>query len=215
MHLALIILLGFTVYANSLKGGFIWDDAALVRDNAFIKDWSKAGHLLVENIGSGAFTEFSSYRPLQMLSYSLDYSVWKLDVFGYHLTNILLHLLSALLVYWLISLLFSKPSLSFLTSILFVAHPVHTEAVSYISGRSDTLCAIFMLLCLVYYIKEGSLGNGMVSLLIPLTYVLALLSKEYALITPALLLVYNYSFKKKIPVKYFSAIVGISFIYVF
>ena len=214
LHLTLIIFLGFAVYANSLKSGFIWDDAALVRDNTLIKDWSKAGHLFGENIGSGALTEFSSYRPLQMLTYSVDYSVWKLNVFGYHLTNIILHILAALLVYWLVSLLFSTPLLSFLTSMLFVVHPVHTEAVSYISGRSDSLCAVFMLLCLVYYIKAISLEGSIFSLLIPLTYILALLSKEYALITPVLLLVYNYTFKKKSPVKYFLTIIGITVIYV-
>ena len=69
LHLTLIIFLGFAVYANSLKSGFIWDDAALVRDNTLIKDWSKAGHLFGENIGSGPFFLGGTEAPFAVEDY--------------------------------------------------------------------------------------------------------------------------------------------------
>jgi len=104
----LIIMLGFIVYSNSISNPFIWDDNKIVKDNPFIRDWSNAPKLLSSNLASDS----TFYRPVQVLSYMVDYSLFSLNVKGYHLTNCLLHILVALSIFWLVILLFSFSFLS-------------------------------------------------------------------------------------------------------
>jgi len=210
----LIIVLGFIVYADSLSGKFIWDDEFLIQENPYIKDWSCFQKVFTENIASGSEMKTRFYRPVQMVTYFLDYSLWRSNAKGYHLTNILLHIFTAIVVYWLVCLLYGNKYLSFLSSMLFIACPLHTEAVAYISGRADSLSAIFILLSLAFYIRQISLKNTATYILMLISYVFALLSKEYSLITPALLLLYSFSFRKKLLMKELFSLLGITAIYI-
>ncbi|MFC1624718.1 hypothetical protein ACFL28_05380, partial [Candidatus Omnitrophota bacterium] len=153
ISIALIILLGFIIYGNSLDGKFMWDDEKLIEENTYIKEWRHIKEIFTENIGKGAGEKSNFYRPLQMLTYMIDYSLWKLDARGYHLTNIFLHILVALGIFYLVSILFKDTLLSFLASIFFVVHPIHAGPTNYISARANSLVAVFMLLTLIFYIK--------------------------------------------------------------
>ncbi|RKY42214.1 MAG: hypothetical protein DRP85_03685 [Candidatus Makaraimicrobium thalassicum] len=213
--IALIIVLGFAVYGNSLGGDFLWDDGYLVEDNAYTRDWSHTGDFFSgEQSTKTIAPQFSFYRPFQMITYVMDYSLWGLDVRGYHLTNILLHVSVALALFWMVNILFGDVLLSFLTGLFFVTHPVHTEAVSYISGRSDPLAALFMLLCFIFYVKELNSQKKRFYFLMILAYIGALLSRETAMILVALLLLYHFVFGRKIEFKGFLSLSGITFIYI-
>ena len=214
VSVALVIILGFAVYANSLNGKFVYDDEILVKNNAFIKDWSNLPKFFSEDIGKGYGITYSFYRPIQIITYAIDYSVWKLSVIGYHLTNVILHILVALCIYWLISILFEDKIISILTAALFVVHPVHTTIVCYISSRSDSIYLVFMLISFVFYIKSTR-GEGLVPYLIMISsYSLSLLSRENALIFPALILLYHYTFKEKMRLREFLSVTGAAFIYI-
>jgi len=197
----LIIILGFVVYGNSFHNDFFWDDKALIEDNRYVKDWSSISQTFTQDIGAGGDKKWNFYRPLQMVTYMGDYSLWKLNAKGYHLTNIVLHIFVALCIYWLMNVIFNNNFLSSLTGMLFIVHPVHTEAVTYIAGRADSLALLFMLLCFIFYIKSPPSKRIGQYLLMVLSYTLALLSKESSLILPALLLLYHISFNKKVRVK--------------
>lgn len=214
ISIALIIIIGFSVYGNSLNNKFVWDDDTLIKENIYIKNWSYIPKIFSEDMGAGAGGTYYYYRPLQIFTYLLDYSIWKLNVIGYHLTNILLHILVALAIYWLINILYNETILSFLTAILFVAHPIHTEAVSYLSGRGDPLAVLFMLLCFIFYIRQLGRQNITNHILIVLTYILALLSKEISIILPLLLLFYHYAFKKRLKIKEFLSIAALALTYI-
>ncbi|MFH1753986.1 MAG: tetratricopeptide repeat protein [Candidatus Omnitrophota bacterium] len=191
---ALIIFLGLAVYANSLNGEFLWDDLHLIKENVYIKDWSNIGAIFTKDTRGvlGGITYY--HRPIQMLSYMVDHSLWGLNHRGYHLTNILLHILAALAMYWLLNIIFKDRTLSLLASALFVVHPVHTEAVAYISGRTDPIAAVFMLLCIIFYIKHLASKSVKTYAVMLLSYTLALLSRESSLILPLLLLLCHYAF---------------------
>lgn len=208
MKIVLIIILGLVVYLNALKGDFIWDDECVIKNNISIRSWSNVSKVFATDMGMGGRDRFIFYRPLQLFSYFIDYSIWKLNPIGYHLTNILLHILVALTLCWLVNIIYSDAALSLLAAALFVVHPIHTEAVAYISGRGDALAVLFMLLCFIFYIKGKKLY-----ILMLLSYALSLLSKENALILPVLLLVYHYAFKKNFK-REFLSIIGLAFIYV-
>ncbi|UCC94802.1 MAG: tetratricopeptide repeat protein [Candidatus Omnitrophota bacterium] len=212
--LIVIAIVGFAVYGNCLRGEFIWDDEKLVKNNIYIKHPSYFSTIFTEEIGSGPVIEYHFYRPLQMLSYLFDYSLWKLNVVGYHLTNILLHIAVALAFFWLIMLLFGDKLLSFISSLLFVIHPIHTEAVSYISGRADSLAALFMFLCYIFYVKHLEKQNRLIFSLIITSYICALLSRESSLILPVLLLLYHSTFRTRVRPSQFVPLLGVALIYI-
>ncbi|MBF0489487.1 MAG: tetratricopeptide repeat protein [Candidatus Omnitrophica bacterium] len=210
LSLFLIIISAACVYSNSINGQFVWDDEIQVQDNKEIRTWNNLPHIFVENLGAGSGRNYHFYRPLQILTLKMDYSLWKSDVRGYHLTNITLHILTAICLYLLINLLFSNNILSLITALFFVVHPIHTEAVSYISGRADSLSALFSLLCFIFYIKRYR-SEIINTILVSTSFILALVSKENALILPFLILLYHFIFKgfkfqKFIPLLTISAI---------
>lgn len=215
LSIALIFILGFGVYYNSLHGAFLWDDDDLVKNNASIKSFSSAGKVFSKSSTEAGRREFGFYRPLQELTYTLDYALWKFNARGYHGTNVLLHVLAALALFWLISLFYHDVLLSLLTSLFFIVHPIHTEAVAYISGRADSLAAIFVLLCLVFYIKHLSSKSAITFILMVVSYIFALLARENSLILPVLLLLYHYSFKKSLEIKAFLSVLTVTFFYLF
>lgn len=165
-------------------------------------------------MGASADEKYAFYRPLQMLSYALDYSFWNLNPAGYHLTNIFLHILAALMLFWLIRVLFKDIILACLTGLFFVAHPLHSEAVTYISGRSDPLALIFFLLTFVVYVKRFRRPDFSFYTLTALTYSAALLSREQSLVLPLLFLLYHYGFKERVRPKPFSLFVVLSVAYI-
>ena len=207
---ALIAGVGFLIYANSLGGDFLWDDYHLVKRNAYIRDFSNIPRIFTEHVGGGAKRKYHFYRPLQILSYAFDYAIWKGDVRGYRLTNVFLHILAALCVAWLALTLSGDRPLSLLAGLLFVTHPLHTEAVAYISGRADPLAAIFILLAVILYIKNIDLSRQSYDILTALMYGAALLSRESALALPLLLLVYHFAFGKKIRAGRFLPLLGLA-----
>lgn len=213
--IVLIIFFGLISYSNSLNGEFVWDDNFLVRDNAYIKNWSDLPKFFTESMGAGCNQpkKYSFYRPIQMITYTFDYSLWKLDVRGYHLTNIFLHIGAALSLFWLISVLYNDWRLSLLTGLFWIVHPIHTESVSYISGRAEPLALMFMLLCFVFFVKAMSHDKKIYHILIPVSFILALLSKEMSIILPVLLVLYCYAFCKRIKLKFYVPILIILALY--
>lgn len=210
----LIIITGFSIYANSLNGKFIMDDNVLIKENIRKERVLDISRIFKKNIELDVETEFKLYRPLQILSYIIDYSLWGLNPRGYHFTNILLHILSTITLYLLINIIYQDKAISFFTSITFLTHPVHTEAVAYISGRSDPLSTFLFLICFMCYIKRLKLKNILLYILMIISYILALLSRENTIILPALILGYHYFFKKKLQVIDFISISIITIIYI-
>lgn len=214
LMMALIVVAGFFGYINTLKGSFLWDDSHLVEENRFIRPGTDVKNLFSKDVGAGAENKYNFYRPLQILTYKFDYRFWKLNPTGYHLTNMLLHMGVAVALFWLVYVLYRDALLSLVTGLLFVSHPVHTEAVTYVSGRADPLAALFILLMFIFYHKAGQSKSLSWPVLVAVSYVCALLSRENSLIVPVLLLVYHYSFKKKIRLGLFLPVVFLAVLYI-
>jgi len=208
-----IIILGFSVYANSMAGKFVWDDNALVKDNIHIKKWDNFPDFFKTDISGVEGEGIITYRPIQAVANAVDYTLWGLNPAGFHFTNIVLHLLASILVFYL-ALAFTNDKVAALTAgMLFTVHPIHTEAVAYISGRSDPLGLIFCALSFLIYIRlfhEFRAGRFMLMLGL---YAIALLSRENSLILPALLLSYHYAFKKRIKPVLFAPVCCMAVVY--
>ena len=201
IFILLIITVGLFLYKNSLGGDFIWDDYSLVRDNVNIRSWSNLDNIFTKNIGFGARKTSVFYRPFYILSFMLDYSLYGDNPQGYHRTNVILHVFNAVLLYWLLVLLFGNNVFALWTSLLFTVHPVQVESVVYISSRGNVLGAFFLLLCLIIYIYSGRLRSKWLYLLALLTFAFALLTKENTIVVLFLFALSDYMVDKKIKIK--------------
>lgn len=215
LPMLLIAILGAAIYSNSLKGEFLLDDHQNIVRNEFIKSGLTVPNILFEDIVPSGIKKISFYRPIPQISYRVDYAFWRLNETGYHITNTLLHLCAALAVYGLVLTLFGSGLLPLLAGLLFVSHPVQVETVAYISDRSDIFVALFIFLSAIFYIKRSrgeAPTRNMTWAVVCL--VAALLSKESALIFPALLAAYHIVFRKKIQLSVFLPFVVLPAAYV-
>ncbi len=126
----LLVALCFIAYANSLNGAFICDDLTVI----------------VRNPSVGKLDLFS---PPSLLD-SLNYRIGKLNTFGYHLANVILHSLNSILVFIFLGIFF-RTEAAFLGAGLFAAHPIHTEAVSWVSGKPYIIISLFILAVYLLY----------------------------------------------------------------
>ena len=151
---AAIVTAGFLAYSNSLYGPFVFDDLLSIVENPSIRQWWQFSAVL--------FPERElpvAGRPLVNLSFALNYAVGGLEVFGYHLVNVALHLTCALLVFGLVRRTLEMPNvnatlgrqsanLACAAALLWALHPLNTEAVNYVTQRTELMMACFYLLTL-------------------------------------------------------------------
>lgn len=183
-YLILLLLTVVTAcYWNSFSGEFLSDDIILVTKNYDIRNLSNIPALFTRDY-FGAGHNDKIYRPIIHLSLAINYYFGGLNTFGYHLVNFILHLINGLLIYRLTLHYTQGRDIAFLNAIFFLAHPVRTEAVSWVSGRSELLSAFFFLLSWTAFIE---LKRGRYSLT-ALLFLLALLSKESTAVLPAVIL---------------------------
>jgi tetratricopeptide (TPR) repeat protein len=186
-----ILIIGLCValaLGTALANGFAWDDRPLIVENRLIRDPGSLGTLVASGFwqtGDRHDRFRSFFRPVVSLSYALDYAVWSLKPFGFHLTNLLLHFLCSLLVYVLARDATGDRLASTMAAALFAAHPVHVESVAWISGRTDLWCALFMLAAFLLERRRADGDRGMRVAAMGL-FALALLSKEMAATFPIL-----------------------------
>lgn len=191
----LLVLLTALTYFNTLFYDFVWDDKWLIPASSLIKQWSTLPALLTSDFWI-VDQPSNYYRPLVSLSYFLEHQLWGLNPAGYHLTNLLLHLAVTLSLFWVCRLLFREPLLAFLAGLVFALHPVHTESVAFISGRTDLFAALFFLLGFGLYVRARAETRwGWPDAGALLAFALALLSKEVAVTFPLVLILYEVLFR--------------------
>jgi protein O-mannosyl-transferase len=184
-------------YYESLFTPFInIDDPFYIEHNPYIRDLSWRG---IYEIFSNIIV--TNYFPLQILSYAVDFRIWQLQPFGYHLHNLLLHILNAVLIFLLLKKIFSQPWVSFLAALLFALHPVNVESVTWVAERKNVLSMAFMLLSLgayLYYLEEQKpIRRWTFYAAALLLFLLALLAKVSAVVLPPLFLLYDLCFLRR------------------
>lgn len=194
----ILFFLGVIVYANSFGNQLFWDDDDNVVNNVYIRSWKFLPNYFTENLIAGAGQHSNYWRPLLLLSFSLDYKIWELTPLGYHLTNTLLHIFNAFLIYSLLSLIFKNKKVSFLTALIFLLHPLQTEAVTYVSGRADPLSIFFILIAFILYYFYREKEKNKFLILSCLFFTFALLTKESVIFFPVLVFFYEVLFSGRL-----------------
>ncbi|MBI1813133.1 tetratricopeptide repeat protein [Candidatus Peregrinibacteria bacterium] len=172
------------VYGVSLRNSFVdFDDGVLIFKNPIVQGPTPT------NVAK-AFTSYDPelYIPLTFVSYQFDYLIAGLHPFLYHAHNLALHIANALLVFWLALLLVRRKDLAILCALLFLVHPLNTEAVAWAAARKDLQSAFFFLFALATYIVFLRSEKRLWHWLSIATFLLALLSKVTVILLPFLLL---------------------------
>jgi len=201
ISIALIIFTGLLVYSNSFGLGWHYDDEPNILYNPAIKD--------IHNLK--AIWGFDTSRFLSVFSIALNYHFGGVLVFGYHVVNLIIHITAACLVWLMVSLFFQTPVLKnfnnksaliilpLFAGLIFAAHPVQTQAVTYIVQRAASLAGMFYIAAVVFYLKyklsaEGSAGRKVYYLMTLVTCVMAMFSKEISFTLPFMLLAVEFFF---------------------
>lgn len=206
LYYIVLALVTFGVYYNALQNGFVFDDESVVQSDQSITQLSSIPKYFTAEEGFHKVIG-RYYRPVVSTSYAIDFALWGLTAKGFHLSNILFHLIATLLLFAILKKLFAeyKYGLMFamLGALLFGVHTIHTEAVTWISGRTDSMVTMFFLASFLFYIKFTN-EEGKTKLLIFsfLFYILGLLSKEMIVTMPVFILLYDFVYRKK-PFNYF------------
>ena len=190
---AFVLMVTAGVYLNSLGHDFVWDDHRHISNNPQINNSAIWIESFTDFTRAGNFEQqVLTYRPGMLLSFALDFMIWGLNPLGFHLTNILLHTATTFLVIQLLLIITGSFRISLLAGAIFGVHPIHIEAVSWISGRTDILSCLFAVSSILFSLKSLSL-SGRWKWLNRVgawgCFVLALLVKETVIILPMLTLI--------------------------
>jgi protein O-mannosyl-transferase len=200
------------LYINSLGNQFTnWDDG-MIYQNPQVRhlDWTGIKKIFTLEQGN-------TYQPIRMLSYAIDYKIWGLNPLGYHITNILFYILTCIMVFFTLRLLSAElrkeaspdsyERVAIFGTLLFAAHPVHVEAVTWLAARKEVLQGFFFFLGFYLYLKANKeTGRGAFYFylsLVVLSILLATLSKPSAVIFPGVIAVYEISKRRKEVIPFF------------
>lgn len=216
--LLIVIALSAGTYINTVYNGFIIDDYFLIEKNPWITSFKNLPAIFTSDVHAfkteNPITDY--YRPLLFTVYTLEYLLFGLNPWGWHLVNVLFHTANSVLVFLITSYLFRaggrehesregalKPvnpnAFPFVSALIFAAHPMNTEAVNWLACVCELSYTLFSLLAFYLYMLSTDSGRGpekhhsAYRILSVLCFLLATFSKETALVVPGILLAYDYA----------------------
>ena len=192
--LGVIFATGLLVYANTLFHGFVWDD--LITLDQHIRFYRSPLDAFLEPADNPGFP--GVFRPLAFASFWLDQLVWWRNPFGFHLTSVVLHALNGVLVYRLAGAIGVRRGAALIGALLFAVHPIHTEAVAWVTARVDVLATTFTVLALLAFLAGRTTAStqataqaparlALWTVLVALCSFLAAASKEPGALVPVLI----------------------------
>jgi len=194
-----LALIAGVLYLNTLSHDFVWDDHTYVLGNPQFQKGQYFFHYFVSDFCDGVNEDCFFYRPLVSLTYLMDQLFWGSNPFGYHLTNVVIHILVSLLVFAVVWTLLQNKMAAWIGAILFAIHPIHSESVSFVAARTDPPATLFYLLAFVLYLKTSQF-KGVQGVLVQavslLCFSLALATKEIAVTLPLVLMIHSLLFPK-------------------
>jgi len=186
----ILVTIALTVlcYLPVFNAGFTnWDDDYFVTQNPLIQSFT------FQNIKAWFTKPFMGlYQPLIHFSLALDYSIDGFNPLVFHSTNLLLHFINAVLVFFFVKKLFENNFVAIVSMILFAVHPIHVESVAWVTERKDLLYSLFYLLALILYVKYTSDRKTVKYLFVLIAFVFALFSKAMAVTLPFVLLLIDF-----------------------
>ncbi len=208
LHLIILAALAAVLYANTLGCDYTWDDAIVITDNDFTKS-ADFGNIFTKDTFHGFFKQKKNlvaggrYRPLTLAMFAVEYQITESPFLG-HLMNIFWYALTGIVLYLVLLKLINPERrddlklwfIPLIASLLFMAHPIHTEAVSNIKGRDEIITLLGGLAALYFALRAYYEKNNLWMLLSGLLFFLGLLAKENAITFLAVVPLAFYFFTK-------------------
>lgn len=199
-HRWLLLVLGLTLlaYAGTFGFQFVSDDDFQIINNRFVTSWQYVPRFFTEHAWSHSDPKAQGnyYRPIALLWLFANHLLFGLNPSWWHVTTVLAHLAATTMVYVLITRLVNDRLTAGFAALIFGLHPAHIEAVAWVSGFTEPLLAVFFIAAFLFYLKgrEGR-GRHLGWLALSLgSYSLALLTKETAIVLPALIAAFEWIF---------------------
>ena len=167
------VALSFVIFGNGIAGDFVFDDVVVVQNRGDLRDPGNFLNLFTSPYYQNT-PQMGLYRPFTMATYSLNHNLFGSSPEGFHVVNIVIHALNSFLVFWLVNRFLKSRATAYISSLLFLLHPIHTEAVTSIVGRAELL-AFFWSLTTIYLLSKNN------KILAATAFLFALMSKEIAL----------------------------------
>jgi tetratricopeptide (TPR) repeat protein len=191
IYLFLLVLIPLLLNWKNINYEFTsFDDSIIITNNySFLSDLSN----VLKSFETDTFFRKSGetyYRPLQNISFMIDAQISGEKPSAYHFSNILYHILTVIVLFFLLRKLGVRDNISFLLSLLFAVHPLFTVAIAWIPGRGDLLAGLFGSLSFLSFIYYTSKRNNWFFILHSAVFLLALLSKEISVVLPVVLIFY-------------------------
>lgn len=208
ISLILLLVVGSVTFSPILENSFTnWDDQAQLLENPLVRGFSARN---LRNIFTTPVV--SEYHPLVTAIFSLEYHLFGLNPFPYHLHSLFFHLVNGVLVFCLFYRLSGKVPVALAGALLFEVHPLQVQSVAWISARKDLLFTCFYLASFLSYYSFRSSKKKRFYFLSLLFFISALLSKALAVTLPVILLLWIYSEKKRIKRREFKGILPFIFL---
>lgn len=182
-----LVFLVLLAYLPVIYNGFVsWDDEVYIVNNPLIQslNWNNFQHIFS--------TSFEGhYHPFTLLSLSIDYQLFGIHPLGFHLHNLILHILNTVLVFFMVRKLSGSDLVSWITAAFFGLHPMHVEAVAWATARKDVLYSFYFLLALYSYLQRREKKRFWLVISL-LAFIFALFSKGQAVFLPLCLILFSY-----------------------
>jgi len=153
LGVVLIILLGAIAYHNCLPNEMFWDDDDFINNNRYIRDFHDWPLWFSQNLVAGSYLVSNYWRPLLLIIFATAWHLWQNWVYGWHAMAVGMHILAAIMLYCWVNRLFANRLLALMVGLIFVAHPVHNEAVVYVNSMGDALATFLVLSSLLLYTR--------------------------------------------------------------
>ncbi|HTF99155.1 MAG TPA: tetratricopeptide repeat protein [Nitrospirota bacterium] len=202
----IVAIVAIAVYANSLQGDFVYDDASQILANRWITNVKYLPQIFGSNVWQFSGIKSNYYRPLMHAVFMFDYYLFGMRPWGFHLVNVLFNAGVSVLVFLNAAILLRgmrsrAPALPgwffpFSAALLFAVHPVHTEAVAWVAGLPELAFTFFSLLSFYLYLRARDTAHSMaLSVASAVSYACAILFKETAIVLPVIILLHDILFR--------------------
>jgi len=190
IYVSLIILLSLISYVNVFDNEFVWDDHIFILENTDIKSFSNIPYFFKEDVDG-------LYRPLRSLHYTIAYSIFKKNEFGYHLNAVFFHIAISILIFFIIKNIIGRKSIALVSSLIFAVHPIHTERVANMTAGFDLLGIFLFLLSFYFYILSSKNNVKKYFIFSLIFFIIALFASEEAITLPLIIILYEFSFNRE------------------
>lgn len=193
-YIKIILLITAITYLGTLKFDFVYDDFPQIVYNPFLRAWRYAPQFFISSVWKqvSPTSPGNYYRPMFLFLFRVCYAAFGDKEMWWHAVTLALHLLVTWLVYVLVKKMTGQFTTAWLSALIFGVHPMHHEVVAWVSATTESLFAVMFLVAFVAYLKSREGSKAIWTTVSCIFYILALLSKETAIILPVLAFAYDW-----------------------